>query len=342
MIGDESRLASLSLDLDNQWSYMKTHGDAGWESFPSYLDIAVPRILDLLDRHGLNITFFLVGQDAALRKNRSALSLITGAGHEVGNHSFHHEPWLQSYTRAEVEAELSEAESAIGEATGARPHGFRGPGFSLSSTVLEVLKERGYEYDASTFPTFIGPLARTYYFFHSRLSRQERERRNRLFGGLRDGLRPLRAYRWDLETGPLLEIPVTTMPIFRVPFHLSYVLYLAGYSTSAARAYFRFALDTCRLAGVQPSLLLHPLDFLGSEDVDALRFFPAMQLPADVKIDMVNWVFAFLSRRFRVVPMSQHAEALVRSNALKLVAPDPPDGRAALDGPPIPVRRNSA
>ena len=41
-------LATLSLDLDNQWSYMKTHGDAGWETFPSYLDVAVPRILDLL------------------------------------------------------------------------------------------------------------------------------------------------------------------------------------------------------------------------------------------------------------------------------------------------------
>ena len=36
-------LASLSLDLDNKWSYMKTHGDAGWEALPSYLDACVPR-----------------------------------------------------------------------------------------------------------------------------------------------------------------------------------------------------------------------------------------------------------------------------------------------------------
>jgi len=40
-------IASLSLDLDNQWSYMKTHGDAGWELFPSYLDIVIPRVLYL-------------------------------------------------------------------------------------------------------------------------------------------------------------------------------------------------------------------------------------------------------------------------------------------------------
>ena len=26
-------IASLSLDLDNQWSYMKTHGDAGGNHF---------------------------------------------------------------------------------------------------------------------------------------------------------------------------------------------------------------------------------------------------------------------------------------------------------------------
>ena len=32
-------LASLSLDLDNQWSYMKTHGDAGWEALPTYLPL---------------------------------------------------------------------------------------------------------------------------------------------------------------------------------------------------------------------------------------------------------------------------------------------------------------
>ena len=34
--------ASISLDLDDQWSYMKVHGDKGWETFPSYLDIVIP------------------------------------------------------------------------------------------------------------------------------------------------------------------------------------------------------------------------------------------------------------------------------------------------------------
>src|SRR5580765_6513255 len=99
-------IASLSLDLDNQWSYMKTHGDAGWESFPSYLDIVVPRVLEFLKARNLKITVFVVGQDAALDKNREALNSIAHAGHEIGNHSFHHEPWLHLYSEKELEAEL--------------------------------------------------------------------------------------------------------------------------------------------------------------------------------------------------------------------------------------------
>ena len=55
-------IASLSLDLDNLWCYMKTHGDSGWDYFPSYLDTVVPRILEFLDERGLKITFFIVGQ----------------------------------------------------------------------------------------------------------------------------------------------------------------------------------------------------------------------------------------------------------------------------------------
>jgi hypothetical protein len=33
----KKRIASVSLDLDNQWSYMKIHGDKGWEEYPVLL-----------------------------------------------------------------------------------------------------------------------------------------------------------------------------------------------------------------------------------------------------------------------------------------------------------------
>ena len=90
--------ASISLDLDNKWSYLKTHGDASWETLPTYLPRVVPRILDVLQEVGLKITFFVVGQDADRLENHEVIRMIAAGGHEIGNHSYHHEPWLHLYT----------------------------------------------------------------------------------------------------------------------------------------------------------------------------------------------------------------------------------------------------
>jgi hypothetical protein len=309
--------ASLSLDLDNQWAYMRTHGDDGWQSFPSYLDLVVPRILEVLRRHKLKITFFVVGQDAALDKNRQALQSIAEAGHEIANHSFHHEPWLHLYSADEVDAEIARTEDAIVAATGIRPTGFRGPGFSISKTVLETLKARGYAYDASTFPTFLGPVARAYYFLNANFSKEEREKRASLYGTLSDGLRPLKPYEWQLANGTLLEMPVTTVPVARVPFHMSYIMYLAGYSRSLARTYFKTALRLCRLRGIEPSFLLHPLDFLGGDDVPELGFFPGMKLSGRDKVAISDDLLADYARRFDVMPMGAHARAIKARGTLR-------------------------
>jgi len=104
---------TLSLDLDNQWTYMKTHGDPVWESYPSYLDIAVPRILDFLRQRDIKITFFVVGQDATRDENLEALAQLSADGHEIANHSFNHEPWLHLYSPEQLNDELARAEDAI-------------------------------------------------------------------------------------------------------------------------------------------------------------------------------------------------------------------------------------
>lgn len=304
-------IASLSLDLDNQWSFMKTHGDEGWETFPTYLPLLVPRILDLLEEQRLRITFFIVGQDAALEKNQAALRQITDRGHDVGNHSFRHEPWLHLYSEAELDREIASAEKYIEQATGARTNCFRGPGFSLSRTVIEVLAQRGYVCDASTYPTFIGPMARMYYFMTSKLSKVELEQRDQLFGNMQDGLRPLKPYRLQTQTGDLMEIPVTTMPGIKIPIHVSYLLYLSVYSPFIALLYFRIALWMCKVTGVQLSLLLHPLDFLGCDDnIPEMSFFPAMNLPTARKLNFLRQVFQILHQNFTMVTMEEHALAL--------------------------------
>lgn len=314
--------ASLSLDLDNQWSYMKTHGDAGWQDYPSYLDVLIPQVLDFFHARNQSLTFFIVGQDAALDKNRQSLAMISAAGHEVGNHSFKHEPWLHKYTPTEVADELGSAADAIERAVGVRPRGFRGPGFSVNSVVLQTLLQQGYEYDCSTFPTYIGPLARAYYFMAANLSKEEQEDRDELFGSVSDGLRPVTPYYWDIDGEKLLEVPVTTIPGLKAPFHLSYILYLSSFSPLAARAYFSGALRACKVAGVEPSLLLHPLDFLGADDVANLAFFPGMQMPGDLKRERVSQYLEDMARLFDIVPMGEHARRIADKGGLATRRPD--------------------
>lgn len=314
-------IASLSLDLDDKWSYMKTHGDPGWDSFPSYLDVVVPRVLRLLETLDLTITVFIVGQDAALPRNQEPLAAIAAAGHEIGNHSFHHEVWLDRYSEAQIETELSRAEESIERATGRSPCGFRGPGFSLSRRTVLALARRGYLYDASTLPTFVGPLARAYFLRTSRMSREAIRQRAALFGTFRDGLRPIRPYRWRTQSGELIEIPVTTMPVLRVPMHASYIIYLSALSPGLAVRYFRAALALCRLTGSPPSVLLHPLDFLGADDMRDLAFFPGMTLTSGRKVEMLGHMLRLLSSQFRVVPLREQARHVAQAAPLPLREP---------------------
>jgi hypothetical protein len=307
--------ASLSLDLDNLWAYQKIHGDAGWESFPTYIPTLAPIVTERLRRHGLTITVFLVGQDAALPKNHAALRSIADQGHEIGNHSFSHEPWFHEYRYEDVVREIGAAEDAIAAATGKRPHGFRGPGFSLSRDTLRVLGERKYIYDASTFPTFLGPIARAYYFWKARdMPAEEKAKRKKLYGTMSEGLRPLKPYTWQGDG--LVEIPVTTMPIARVPMHMSYILYLALRSVGAAMAYLRSALLLCRARGIEPSFLLHPLDFLGGDKVTELGFFPGMNASTEFKLELFDRIIDAIRSHFEPVTMEQHARALLASGEL--------------------------
>jgi peptidoglycan/xylan/chitin deacetylase (PgdA/CDA1 family) len=305
--------ASLSLDLDNQWSYMKIHGDEGWDKYPSYLDTFIPHVLKVLDELGIKITFFIVGQDASIQTNHKALRMITYAGHEVGNHSFSHESWLNTLPKEKIIKEIELTETFIDSTTGMKPIGFRGPGFSWSKDVLEILHDKGYLYDASTLPTWIGPFARQYYFWTSKLSREEKKERGKLFGTFSDGLRRLKPYNWDIGYDRrILEIPVSTMPVFRIPFHLSYLLYISTYSEFLMNIYLGIAVRLCKITRTPISFLLHPLDLIGGDQLPELEFFPGMKVKSDVKVRIFKKVIERLSKHFDIMNMSSFAKEMLK------------------------------
>ena len=312
-------IAGISLDLDNQWSYMKIHGDEGWDSYPSYFSIFVPHIIDVLEKLNLKITFFVVGKDTENEDNRRYLKMLAQNGHEVGNHSYHHESWLQTYSFEKIEEEIIAAENAIFEVTGQRTTGFRGPGFSWSVDLLKVLASRGYKYDASTLPTYLGPLARAYYFAKSDLSRDEKKARKELFGKFSEGFRTLRPYLWSLSNGKTIaELPVTTMPIFKFPFHLSYLIYLGNISLPLMKLYLSTALTLCRITQTPISFLLHPLDLIGGDQIHQLAFFPGMNIESEKKVYVFEMVIKSIMKHYDLRNMSEYYNSLSISKVKKI------------------------
>ena len=61
------------------------------------------------------------------------------------------------------------------------------------------------------------------------------------------------------------------------------------------------------MAGVAPSLLLHPLDFMGCDDDSDLGFFPAMNIESGRKVELVGKVIDLMTRYWDVRPMVDHA-----------------------------------
>jgi len=219
------------------------------------------------------------------------------------------------YSRDELEEEFDRAESAIESVTGQRPIGFRGPGYSLSPAVLDLLGRRGYEYDCSTLPTYLAPLARAFFFLKSpTMAAAEREKLSKLFGKFSDGFQTLRPHFIEAAGRNLVEIPVTTFPLIKTPIHATYLQYLSAFSTTLAATYWKSALAACSITGVQPSMLLHPLDFLSGEDVPELRFFPGMNVPSAKKLEFLDNVIGAYATKFEVVNMSGHAKHF-RDNA---------------------------
>lgn len=307
--------ASLSLDLDNKWSYLKTRGDRKWESYPSYLDIVVPRFLEFLKQFEVRITVFIVGRDADAPENADAMSALAESQHEIGNHSYEHQPWLHRYSEQELRDEIEQAENAIWAATGRKPSGFRGPGFSTSQILIDVLSEKGYKYDCSVLPTFIGPFARLFYFMNGpRLTLTEKQQRSALFGKFSDGFQSLRPKQVKARSGTIVSIPVTTFPIVKTPIHFSYLIYLASISPALAKAYWNAAIAACRTLSVEPSLLLHSLDFLGCDDDRDLAFFPGMNLSFKEKMKLLEDFVSKLCSSFNVLTVGEHAANVLRLN----------------------------
>lgn len=100
-----------------------------------------PQVLDVLKKHGVKATFFLMGARAAALPEMT--KRIADEGHVIGNHTYWH-PKLYEETLERVHWEVTSTDEAIENIVGYRPKLFRAPYGGLTEPIVEFLGEMGY------------------------------------------------------------------------------------------------------------------------------------------------------------------------------------------------------
>ena len=100
------------------------------------------RLLEVLARHSVHATFFLIGRYVERRPD--IVRDILSAGHVIGNHTFTH-PVLTLKSESETRDELTRCRTAIQNAIGSHSNLFRPPFGGRRPATLRVARELGLE-----------------------------------------------------------------------------------------------------------------------------------------------------------------------------------------------------
>jgi peptidoglycan-N-acetylglucosamine deacetylase len=105
-------------------------------------DLHTGRLLEVLARHHVQATFFVVGR--FVRERPNTLREVARAGHVIGNHTFSH-PLLSLKSVAEIRKELTDCRAAIEDAIGEHGNLFRPPFGGRRPAVLRIARQLGFE-----------------------------------------------------------------------------------------------------------------------------------------------------------------------------------------------------
>ncbi len=101
-------------------------------------------ILDVLDKHDVKATFFIMGKWVIYPKgNLEKLQEIYNRGHEIGNHSYIH-PNFTNIDEQRIKSEIQKTEDIIMDAIGVKTTLFRFPSGAFNESSITIVESLGY------------------------------------------------------------------------------------------------------------------------------------------------------------------------------------------------------
>lgn len=253
---------AISSDIDTLHSLYKGHGLRRPAYTYAELRIGLENFSRFLERYGAKATLFMVGHDFLQPQNVAPIRAVAAAGHEIANHSMHHPQGFRYLPAAEMEAEIAGMEQACRDLIGRAPIGFRSPGWNIGDEAAPILKRRGYRYDSSVHPTSLMPVFK---FLHWRHTRNRSGGDRTTMGQLNYMLAPLRPYRCSTASlvsrgsDGIVELPVTVVPLVRLPFWATFLL-------AGGLGVFKASLEVLKAARMPVQFQFHLSDFVDFND----------------------------------------------------------------------------
>lgn len=146
--------AVMSVDVED-WFHVENLRpvvDRGsWGGQQLRVEKNVDRLLALMASHGgVRCTWFVLGWVA--ERCPDLVRRIAAEGHEIASHGFGHE-LLDDLSPEGFRGDVIRSKALLEDLAGAPVVGYRAPSFSIKDWALPILRELGFVYDSSFFPT---------------------------------------------------------------------------------------------------------------------------------------------------------------------------------------------
>lgn len=312
--------AAVSIDVDTLSSIYKGQGlnHPGGYTFIE-LRTGLENIQQFFERYHIRTTLFMVGNDFQLKSNQAAIQFIIKSGHEPANHSMTHPQGFRWLNMDQKREEIRSMGDICESVTGIRPIGFRSPGWNIDNSAIPLLKEMGYRYDSSVFPTSLMPLMK---FAHwASMSGQAKPNRTTM-GMWRYMTAPITPYQVSQSSlskkgkSGLIEFPVSVTPFLRLPFFATLLL-------KAGNKLYKTLYESIKRAGHPLHFQMHLSDFVDyslpelQDQIPPTRqgaYVPqALATPLKKKLEVFGMMMDLMAADYDFITLNAWSERLMGS-----------------------------
>ena len=147
------RRAFLTVDVEDWFQVENLKGAINREDWSRY-DLRVvnntQKLLKLLRKYNIKVTFFVLGWVA--ERVPELILEIHQEAHEIASHGYSHLS-LCKMTPHQFRNDIVKSKKILEMIINVPIYGYRAPNFSIKDWAIEILREEGFRYDSSFYPT---------------------------------------------------------------------------------------------------------------------------------------------------------------------------------------------